>query len=65
MVIFIPILSVIAGLILLTFGGNILVDGAVSIAKRFRVSEAIIGLTIVAVGTSMPELLVSVIASMR
>ena len=50
-------------MILLTLGGNILVDGAVSIAKKYRISEAIIGLTIVAVGTSMPELLVSMIAS--
>lgn len=40
-----------------------LVDGAVSIAKKFGISEAIIGLTIVAIGTSMPELIVSVLAS--
>ena len=40
-----------------------LVDGAVSIAKKLRVSEAIIGLTIVAIGTSMPELIVSVMAT--
>ena len=61
--ILLSILSVIFWLILLTLGGNILVDGAVSIAKKYRISEAIIGLTIVAVGTSMPELLVSMIAS--
>lgn len=54
---------IIAGLVLLTYGGNTLVDGAVSIAKKYRISEAIIGLTIVAIGTSMPELIVSIMAS--
>ncbi len=57
------IFSVIFGLILLTFWGNALVDGSVSIAKKFWISQAIIGLTIVAVGTSMPELIVSILAS--
>ena len=42
-----------------------LVDGSVSIAKKFGISEAIIGLTIVAIGTSMPELIVSVLASIQ
>jgi len=55
--------AIILGLVLLTLGGNILVDGAVSIAKRLSISEAIIGLTIVAVGTSAPELIVSVMAA--
>lgn len=49
----------------MTFGGNILVDGSVSLAKKYRISEAIIGLTIVAIGTSMPELVVSVIAALE
>lgn len=61
--IFISLISIVLGLVLLTFGGNVLVDGAVSIAKKFGISEAIIGLTIVAIGTSMPELIVSVLAS--
>lgn len=56
-------ISVIFWLLLLTFGGNALVDGSVSIAKKFWISQAIIGLTIVAVWTSMPELIVSVLAS--
>lgn len=56
-------IAVIFGLILLTFWGNVLVDGSVSIAKKFWISQAIIGLTIVAVGTSMPELIVSILAS--
>ena len=59
------LLAIAGGLWLLTFGGNILVDGAVSIAKRFKISQAIIGLTIVAIGTSLPELIVSVTASLQ
>ena len=63
MSILLSVAAVIFWLVLLTFGGNVLVDGAVSIAKKFWISQAIIGLTIVAVGTSMPELIVSVLAS--
>jgi cation:H+ antiporter len=55
--------AIIFGLALLTVGGNLLVDGAVSLAKKWGLSEAIIGLTIVAVGTSMPELIVSLLAA--
>lgn len=40
-----------------------LIDGSVSLARKFGISQAIIGLTIVAIGTSMPELIVSVLAS--
>ena len=54
-----------AGLVALMFGAQVLVDGAVSIAQSFGVSEAFIGLTIVAVGTSLPELATSVIAAFR
>jgi len=61
--ILIAIGSVIFGLAFLTFWGNVLVDGSVSVAKKFWISEAIIGLTIVAIGTSMPELIVAVLAS--
>ncbi len=63
MSIVLSIVWVIFWLILLTFWGNVLVDGSVSIAKKFWISQAIIGLTIVAVGTSMPELVVSILAS--
>lgn len=52
------------GLALILFGANILTDGASALAKRFRVSEFIIGLTVVAIGTSMPELVVSVLSVM-
>jgi cation:H+ antiporter len=56
--------AIILGLVLLTLGGNLLVDGAVSVAKKWWVSEAIIGLTIVAIGTSVPELIVSLLAAL-
>ncbi|GAB0174133.1 MAG: calcium/sodium antiporter [Candidatus Altimarinota bacterium] len=57
------IFFLLAGLILLTVGGNLLVDGSISLAKKWKISEAVIGLTIVAIGTSMPELIVSLLAS--
>jgi len=47
------------------FGARFLVDGSVSIARSFGVSAAFIGLTIVAVGTSLPELATSIIAAFR
>lgn len=53
------------GLVLLVKGADFLVDGASSLAKRFRVPELAIGLTIVAFGTSAPELVVNVLASME
>jgi cation:H+ antiporter len=53
------------GLALVVFGGRLLVDGAVALARAFAVEEALIGLTIVAVGTSLPELVTSAIAAMR
>lgn len=46
-------------------GANLLVTGSVSIARSFGISETVIGLTIVAVGTSLPELATSVIAAIR
>lgn len=51
------------GLILLVFSGDFLVRGSVSIAKRFNISSMVVGMTIVAFGTSAPELLVSVNAA--
>lgn len=53
------------GLLVLIFGSDLLVDGAVSLAKHFGISEAVIGLTIVAAGTSMPELATSVVAALK
>jgi cation:H+ antiporter len=56
---------VLAGLALLIGGGKLTVDGAVTIAKAFGVSQSLIGLTIVAVGTSLPELATSVVAARK
>ena len=53
------------GLVALMIGARFLVDGAVAIARDFDISEAFIGLTIVAVGTSLPELATSLIAAFR
>ena len=53
----------VAGFVILTFGANWLVDGASSIAKRFNIPNLIIGLTIVAFGTSAPEMVVNLLAS--
>ncbi|MDX1656258.1 MAG: calcium/sodium antiporter, partial [Candidatus Competibacteraceae bacterium] len=54
-----------AGLALLVLGASWLVDGAVMMARYFGISELIIGLTIVSVGTSLPEIAASVVASLR
>ena len=62
---FLSILIAIAGLALVVLGGNLLVSGAVGLARSFSISETIIGLTIVAIGTSMPELVTSVMAALR
>ena len=56
---------VLLGLVALVFGARFLVNGAVSIARDFGISEAFIGLSIVAVGTSLPELATSLIAAFR
>ena len=57
------ILLLIAGLGLILAGANFLTDGSAALAQRFRMPEFIIGLTIVAVGTSTPELVVSVLSA--
>ncbi len=59
------ILLALAGLALLMLGARFLVDNAVLLARGIGVSEAIIGLTIVAAGTSLPELATSVVAAVR
>jgi cation:H+ antiporter len=53
------------GLLALVYGAEWLVDGSVSIAKSFGMSEALVGMTIVAVGTSLPELATSALAARR
>ena len=59
------LLTAAAGLGAVVLGGNFLVDGSVSLARAFGISETVIGLTVVAVGTSMPELATSVVAVLR
>lgn len=61
----VSVLIALCGLLLVIFGGKFLVDGAVSLARGFGISETVIGLTIVAVGTSMPELVTSVVAGWK
>lgn len=58
-------LLIVAGLVALFFGGRFLVSGAVNIALQMGMSESVIGLTIVAAGTSLPELFTSVIAALK
>jgi len=59
------ILSVIVGIILVIYGGDLVVDKSVAIAKHFNLSAHIVGLTIVGIGTSLPEYVVSIIAAIR
>ena len=59
------VIKLLAGFILLFFGGDWLVEGGVALAHRFRISPLVIGMTIVAFGTSAPELLVSLISAIK
>ena len=59
------IIQLIAGFVLLYFGGDWLVNGGVALARRFRISPLVIGMTIVAFGTSAPELLVSMTSTIK
>lgn len=59
------IVSVVAGVAALVLGGRWLVDGAVSIAKWLGIGDLVIGLTVVAIGTSLPELVTSIIATRK
>lgn len=65
MEILIQTLILIGGLLLILLGANYLVDGSSSIAKKFGISEFIIGLTIVGIGTSAPEMVVSFMSSFQ
>jgi len=56
---------IIGGLVLLISGANLLVNGSIGVARLYKVSEAVIGLTIVAAGTSLPELATSLVAAVR
>lgn len=59
------VLSLVAGIAVIVFGAALLVDGAVDAARSLGVSDAVIGLTIIAIGTSAPELVTTVISTIR
>ena len=61
----IQLLILAAGLVLILLGANYLVEGSSAIARKFGISEFIIGLTIVGIGTSSPEMVVSFLASLQ
>ena len=65
MEIFLNILFLIIGMVLLIGGANFFVSGASAVAKKLKVPAIIIGLTIVAIGTSLPELAISITAAIR
>ena len=60
-----PYILLIAGFAVLIKGADFLVDGATSISRRFNISDLVIGLTVVAFGTSSPELFVNLVASVK
>lgn len=60
-----PLVLVIGGIAALVFGADLLVTGSVAIAREFGVSDAVIGLSLVAIGTSLPELATAVVAAYR
>jgi cation:H+ antiporter len=62
---YLDLLFIVGGLLLLVFGSRLLVISATDIARLIGISEAVIGLTIIAAGTSMPELATSIVAALR
>lgn len=62
---FVSILLILIGFVLLIKGADFLVDGASNVAKKFHIPEIIIGLTIISIGTSMPELFVSITSALE
>lgn len=63
--VWLDVVMALAGLALLVFGARFLVTGAINVAASLGISETIIGLTVVAVGTSLPELVTSIMAAVR
>lgn len=59
------VILLIVGLALILVGANYLTDGSAALARRFKLSEFIVGLTVVAIGTSTPELVVSVVSALH
>ncbi len=63
--VFIAILKIILGIVLLKIGGDVSVDNAIIVARELGVTEKVIGLTIIAIGTSLPELITSAVAAYK
>jgi cation:H+ antiporter len=61
----VPLFMALGGLAIIVAGGKLLVDGAIGLSRGIGISETVIGLTIVAVGTSMPEFVTCVVAALR
>ena len=62
---FLSIFLILIGIIFLIYGSDLFVDSAISLANYFKVSEAVIGLSLIAFGTSLPELVVGIISALR
>jgi len=60
----VSVILIVVGFAMLIYGANLLVDGSSNVAKKFHIPEIIIGLTIVSIGTSMPELFVSITSAL-
>lgn len=59
------IINIILGIILLKYGSDFVVDNSIKLAEEFNVSQRVIGLTIIAIGTALPELITSIVASIK
>tara|TARA_B100000768_G_C11237849_1_gene358068 strand:+ start:215 stop:1171 length:957 start_codon:yes stop_codon:yes gene_type:complete len=59
------LIFLVSGMFLLKFGADHLVDGTIAIAKKFQISERVIAVTVVAIGTSIPELATSIVAAFK
>ena len=61
----ISLILIVLGIIFLVFGSDLLVSSAIKIAKKYNVSEAVIGLSLIAFGTSLPELVVGILSAIK
>ena len=63
--IFISLILIIFGVIFLIYGSDLFVNSAINLAKKFQVSEAVIGLSLIAFGTSLPELVIGIMSALK
>ena len=61
----ISLILIVLGIVFLVFGSDLLVNSAIEIAKKYNVSEAVIGLSLIAFGTSLPELVVGILSAIK